>query len=37
MKVAMLTVTAISHGLCFGTQGRSFKRESPQGIGNLRT
>jgi hypothetical protein len=29
MNVAMLTVMAISHGLCFGTQGRSFKRNLP--------
>jgi hypothetical protein len=26
MNVAMLTVTAMSHGLCLGTQGRSLKK-----------
>ncbi len=30
MNVAMLTVMAISHGLCFGTQGCSVNGASPQ-------
>jgi hypothetical protein len=32
MNVAMLTVMAISHGLCFGTQGRSFKLHLPFNV-----
>jgi hypothetical protein len=31
MNVAMLTVMAISHGLCFGTQSRSVKCGYPHG------